>query len=266
MSSDAVAAPTRDEIAREVARLSGWHYRFDLAGVVTPIRQREWINRHEQRKRYFFDPLANAGLFRGKRVLDLGCNAGFWALNAIAAGCDYVLGIDARTLHVEQANLVFRVNAVPASKYRFILDNVFTGDLDRLGGPFDIVLCLGLLYHVCKPMELLERISRVNDDLLLIDSTVLASDASVIELRHEPLDDPRMSADYELVFLPSPSAIHAMTRAAGYSCLTLEPRFDDWEGCDDFRAGDRYAFACSKRTDLSAVYAGIARHAPATGA
>src|SRR6185295_4745356 len=109
-----------------------------------------------------------------------------------------------------QAQLVFRVHDIPARKYRFLNDNVFTGDIDSWGGPFDIVLCLGLLYHVCKPIELLERISRVNDDLLLIDSQVIKEDRSLIALNHEPLDDPRMSADYQLVFLPSPKAVHDM--------------------------------------------------------
>ena len=33
-------------------------------------------------------------------------NAGFWALHAVRAGCDFVLGIDARELHIEQARLV----------------------------------------------------------------------------------------------------------------------------------------------------------------
>jgi len=248
---------TREKIEREVNRLSPWHYQFELCGALTPIHAKEWINRHQQRKRYFFDPLVKANLFNGKRVLDLGCNAGFWALNAIDAGCEYVLGIDAREVHIEQANLVFRLMGVPAPRYRFIRDNVFTESRDLWGVQFDIVLCLGLLYHVCKPVELLEKISRVNTDLLLIDSTICDNDGSIIELREEPLDDPRMSADYELVFLPSPKAVHKMVAAVGYCCHTLEPEFDNWEGCDDFRGGDRYAFACSKQTDLAAVYANI---------
>ena len=250
-------ALTKEEIEREIQRFPRWHYQFDLGGVLTPIHQHEWINRHRQRKRYFFDPLAKAGLFKGKRVLDLGCNAGFWALNAIEAGSDYVVGIDARASHIEQAQLVFRVHGIPAHKFRFLNDNVFTGDIDSWGGPFDIVLCLGLLYHVCKPIELLERISRVNDDLLLIDSQVINEDRSLIALNHEPLDDPRMSADYQLVFLPSPKAVHDMATAIGYSCQTIKPEFDDWEGCVDFHTGLRYAFACAKRSNLAGVYANV---------
>jgi len=253
---------TRDEIEREIARHALWHYEFDLQGVRTPIRQREWVNRHAQRKRYFFDPLARAGVFRGKRVLDLGCNAGFWSLNAIEAGCAHVVGIDARPMHVDQANLVFRAKGVPQERYRFVVGNVFAGDLETLGGPFDVVLCLGLLYHVCKPMELFERIRAVSRDVLVIDSTVLADARNIIELRHEPLEDPRMSADYQLVFLPSPSAVHDMAVASGYSCATLEPRFDDWEGCDDFRGGDRYAFVCARESEPSRAFDNVIAFSP----
>src|SRR5207253_1509822 len=59
-------ALSKEEIAREVSRLARWHYQFDLAGVLTPIHAKEWINRHEQRQRYFFDPLVRAGVFKGK--------------------------------------------------------------------------------------------------------------------------------------------------------------------------------------------------------
>lgn len=253
---------SREEIEREIRRNPRWHYEFDLNGVRTPIHNTEWINRHRQRKRYFFDPLADAGLFAGKRVLDLGCNAGFWALNAIRAGCAHVVGIDARPAHIEQAELVFRANAIAQDRYRFFAGNVFAGDLAAFGGPFDIVLCLGLLYHVCKPMELLERIESVNRELLVIDSTVLNDERNLIALRHEPLEDPRMSADYQLVFLPSPRAVHDMATALGYACHTLRPQFDDWEGCEDFRAGDRYAFVCSKGPSLAGVFGNVMAAAP----
>ncbi len=249
---------TRYEIEAEIRRHPRWHYQFDLGGVLTPIHREEWINRHRQRKHYFFDPLAKAGAFAGKRVLDLGCNAGFWSLEAVRAGCEQVVGIDAREAHIEQASLVFRANEVPERKYRFLQDNVFDGDIASWGGPFDVVLCLGLLYHVCKPMELLERISGVNRDLLVIDSTVLNDERNLIELRHEPLEDPRMSADYQLVFLPTPRAVHDMAAATGYTCRRLVPSFDNWEGCEDFRIGDRYAFVCTKQSTLAGVFDNVA--------
>src|SRR2546423_487545 len=74
------------ELRERVEAFPRWHYQFDLGnGITTPIWKRDRINRHEQRRRYFFDALlrVTGGSLRGRRVLDLGCNAGFWSLNAI---------------------------------------------------------------------------------------------------------------------------------------------------------------------------------------
>lgn len=240
---------TNEVIQQKINSFFRWHYQFNLGGILTPIHEKSWINRHYQRKHYFFDPLAKKGFFAGKRVLDLGCNAGYWSLCAIEAGCKYVLGIDAREMHIRQAELVFRIKNIPIEKYRFVQENIFEY-LKNFTDQFDIVFCLGILYHVCKPMELLENIARINTHLLLIDSTVLNTESSLIELRQEPLGDPRMSADHELVFLPSPKAIKDMVTTLGYDCYALKPQFDNWEGCEDFLGGNRLAFVCVKHKDL----------------
>lgn len=80
------------QLRERVAIFPRWHYEFDLNGVRTPIFNHRHVNRHEQRKNYFFRPLVRlcGGSLSGKRVLDLGCNAGFWSLMAIEAGADYV--------------------------------------------------------------------------------------------------------------------------------------------------------------------------------
>ncbi|MDQ4064911.1 MAG: class I SAM-dependent methyltransferase, partial [Actinomycetota bacterium] len=151
------------EIKERVDSFERWHYRFDLDGVQTPIWDESRINRHQQRKSYLFDPLRAiyGGSLVGKRVLDIGCNAGFWSLAAIESGCDYVLGLDGRQMHVDQANFVFEVKGIERDRYRFITGDIFKTDLLE-HGRFDIVLCLGLLYHVSKHMNLLEIISEIN--------------------------------------------------------------------------------------------------------
>jgi len=131
-----------------------WHYQFDLMGHLTPIFAENHINRHAQRKKYFLDPTVSwfGGSLAGKRVLDLGCNAGFWSLCVIQAGCDYVLGIDGRQMHIDQANFVFEVNSVERSRYDFLVENV----LDISFQPdqkFDIVLCLGPIVLPFRKIE-----------------------------------------------------------------------------------------------------------------
>jgi SAM-dependent methyltransferase len=240
-------------LARKIAGFPRWHYQFDLLGHKTPVYDPDMVNRHEQRRRHVFRPVVDllGGSLAGKRVLDLGCNAGFWSLCAVESGCDYVLGIDGRPMHVEQANLVFQVKGVSRQRYDFRCANVFDvrGDL----GSFDLVLCLGVLYHTCKPMELLEWVARVNSDVLLIDTSLSARLGLVLEFYHEPCDEPRHSCDYELVMFPTRGAVLDMVRQVGYRAVVLRPDFDDYTGADDFRVGRRRAFVCAKQTPLEGL-------------
>lgn len=250
----------QEEIRRKIASLPRWHYRFDLKGNPTPIFNQNHIPRHNQRKKYFFEPMVRllGGTLEGKRVLDLGCNAGFWSLAAIETGCDFVLGIDGRQMHVDQANLVFEANEVEEHRYEFLLANLFDVDLGSMG-KFDVVLCLGLLYHVSKPMELMELISAVNTDILVIDSTLSTVRGSYFEVRHDNLDEPRDAVDYEFVLVPTKRAVHDLARQFGYSIVTLRPDFcndegePDYRGAHDYKGRSRRAFMCAKESDLSGL-------------
>jgi tRNA (mo5U34)-methyltransferase len=236
-----------DLIAEKIASFPRWHYELELAGHLTPIFDADHVNRHRQRERYFFDPLVAhyGGSLEGKRVLDLGCNAGFWSLKALEAGCDFVWGIDGREMHIEQASLVMSVKGVGPERYRLTPANLFEVDLAS-EPPFDVVLCLGLLYHVSKPIELLEAAASVNTDLLLVDTALSRADGPCFELRKEPPDDPRMGVEGPLVLRPSREATLELARSLGYSVGVLEPAFTDYTGCEDYQAGIRRAFVCAR--------------------
>lgn len=236
-----------DEIRNKIESFPRWHYQFDLNGQKTPIFDDFHINRHNQRKQYFFDPLVAwfGGSLAGKRILDLGCNAGFWSLCACQAGCDFVVGIDGREMHIEQANFVFDVNGVSRSRYQFVKTNIFDVDFTQFG-TFDIVFCLGLFYHINRPVELLEKISTVNTDVLLIDTVISKQEGSWLKLIQEDVNEPRMSVDYTLVFYPSPEAVLDLTQLFGYQTVIIKPEFDSYEGVQDFKEGNRRAFISAK--------------------
>lgn len=243
-----------ERLRERVASFPRWHYELDLNGVRTPIFNRDHVNRHAQRKNYFFAPLVRlcGGSLAGKRVLDLGCNAGFWSLAAIEAGADFVLGIDGRQMHIDQANLVFDAKGVEPNRYRFQLSDIFNLELHE--EPFDIVLCLGLLYHVSKPFELMERIAAWNDDLLVIDTRLAASvPGAYFRVVEQDLDDPRSAVDRPIALHPTSPAVGILASQYGYRCVMLRPRFTDWKGSGSYRDGRRRAFICAKRTKLNGL-------------
>lgn len=242
-----------EQLRAEVASFPRWHYEFDLNGVRTPIFNPAHVNRTAQRKRYFFDPLVElcGGTLTGKRVLDLGCNAGFWSLAAIDAGADAVVGIDGRQMHVDQAKLVFRVKGVDRSRYRFEVGDLFRTEIDD--APFDIVLCLGLLYHVSKPFELMERVSAWNTDLLVIDTTLDTSLGPSFRMKGQNLDDPRSALDRPVALHPTSEAVAWMVQVFGYQSVMLKPRFTNWQASGSYRGARRRAFICSKNTPLAGL-------------
>lgn len=242
------------QIIAKINSFPRWHYAFDLGGHQTPIFDAGHVNRHRQRERYFFRPLVDllGGTLSGKRVLDLGCNAGFWSLCAVEAGCDFVLGVDGRQMHIDQAEFVFAQKSIPRDRYEFQRADVFDY-LAAEKADFEIVLCLGLFYHISKHMTLLEGIAAVNSDLLILDTALSQRGEGVLEVLKEPLDEPRNACDYELVMRPGRAVVREMVREFGYQCVVLKPAFSDYSGAKDFQAGHRRAFVCAKQTRLEGL-------------
>lgn len=240
------------ELRARVTGFERWHYAIDLGdGIVTPCDAKN-VNRTEQRRRYFFERLVAlcGGSLAGRRVLDLGCNAGYWSLQAIEAGADFVLGIDGRQMHVDQSKLVFEAKRIPQNRYRFELGNVFD---EMSAGDFDVVLCLGLLYHVSKPMELFEVMAATGAELLVIDTAVVLSPEPLFKVYTEQLSSARNAVDYELVMYPSRGAVVEMARQFGYRTVPLALNVTDYEGMHDYENGLRVAFICSKTMALDSV-------------
>lgn len=244
-----------DEIEGRMKNFPYWAYSYELKGRLTPIPQKVnsyaiYRNRSLKRKQYILDPVIKlfGGSLRNKRVLDLGCNSGFWSLCAIQEGADFALGIDARKMFIEQANFVFEVKEVDKNKYRFITGNIFDIDFADFG-TFDIVLCLGLLYHINSPILLMKKIAKVNNDILVIDTRVSNTGGSHMEILFD-YDGPDSYVDHKLVMQPTKRALFDIAKQFGYSTVMLKPPFNDYSGVSDYRWGRR-AFLCSRKTNLS---------------
>jgi hypothetical protein len=241
-----------NELKERIARFPVWHYEFEFDdGVRTPVGDAHKINRSEQRRRYFFDALlrVTGGSLQGRRVLDLGCNAGYWSLQAIEAGADFVLGVDGREEYVEQAKLVFEAKSVDPARYRFEQANIFE---HRFQESFDVVLCLGLLSVVSKPVALFELMTGVGAKLIVIDtgiSPVLRS--GFFEVSR--LVEPRNAVDYTMVLVPTRDAVDDLAGQFGYETVPLALNIGDETGMDDYLSRRRLAFICSDGVSLSAL-------------
>src|SRR6185436_3895290 len=100
---------TRDEILAELKRLEPWFHRIDLGdGLFTKTESvmGEPVDHPHQPWQIIQKLLPD---LRGKTVLDVGCNAGFYAFEAKRRGAKRVLGVDGQRQHVRQGLFVRKV-------------------------------------------------------------------------------------------------------------------------------------------------------------
>ncbi len=104
-------------------------------------------------------------------VLELGSYEGYHAIQlAEWPGVERVVGLEARARNIEKANLVNECLGYENVHF-------YQYDLDQAGrlplpepGPFDLVFCAGVLYHLSQPWELVRWMSQVCAKYLFIDT------------------------------------------------------------------------------------------------
>ena len=112
-----------------------------------------------------------------KRVLDAGCGVGHHTPFYLARGCT-VVGIDGRPENIARMKELY-------PEVEGLVGDVQEMDLERLG-TFDIVHCLGLLYHLDSPIAALRRLAGVCREVLILETLVCDAKRPVMMLADEP--------------------------------------------------------------------------------
>jgi tRNA (mo5U34)-methyltransferase len=199
---------------RAIIEGGGWWHSIDLGdGSVTHgISSPDYL-----RKKYESFGLPED--LTGKRVLDVGCWDGYYSFEAERHGATVV------SVDCFRPENYFKAHAALNSKAQFHEMSVY--DLDRKAlGTFDIVLFLGVLYHLRHPLLGLERICGMTRDMALIESHVtdafFESARPVMEFYE--LDE--LGAQYDNWWGPNRECLIRMIRSAGFARVELLP---DWD-------------------------------------
>src|SRR3954462_11739677 len=154
---------THEAIRARAAALGKWFHNIDLNGVQTAPDH--FLNDYPNVKWKLFQHAIPQDL-TGKSVLDIGCNAGFYSIEMKRRGADRVVGIDFDDRYLDQAKFAAEVKG---QEIEFQKLSVY--DVAELGETFDIVLFMGVLYHLRHPLLALDLIhDHVAGDLLIYQS------------------------------------------------------------------------------------------------
>lgn len=110
----------------------------------------------------------------GARALDIGCNAGFYSFALAARGAE-VLALDLDKHYLQQGRWASQY-LDPEGRIEFRQGSVY--DLVEIEGRFDVVLFMGVLYHLRYPLLALDVVAeRVGGTLVLQTLTMPGEDS-----------------------------------------------------------------------------------------
>jgi tRNA (mo5U34)-methyltransferase len=197
----------RETLRAEVSALR-WYHTIDLGGGV--------VTRGIDDTAVRLARLDLPASLEGRSVLDVGAWDGFFSFEAERRGAARVLATDYYSWHGSgwgtKAGFALARGAL-ASRVEDLDIDVMELSPERIG-TFDVVLFLGVLYHLPHPLLALERIASVTRDLLILETVVdmvgVRRPAAAFYPGRELNDDPTNW------WGPNVPAVHAWLQSVGF--------------------------------------------------
>jgi tRNA (mo5U34)-methyltransferase len=217
---------SRAEIEQRIRALGDWFHNLDLGGVQTAPDH--FLGDYP---RMVWHTIASAlpQDLSGKTVLDIGCNAGFFSLEMKRRGAARVVGVDSDPRYLAQARLASELSGLPIE-----LRELSVYDVAQFGERFDVVLFMGVLYHLRHPLLALDLLrEHAAKDLLVFQSMLRGSNGRIRVEPDYPFDErdvfdhpawPKMhfveheyARDWTNWWIPNRACVEAMLRSAGFA-------------------------------------------------
>ena len=219
---------TQDQIRQRVAELGQWFHNLDLGGVKTAPNH--FLGDYPDVKwKRFASAIPND--LTGKSVLDVGCNAGFYSIQMKRRGADRVVGIDTDEQYLEQARFAAKVSGAEIEFRNLSVYRV--ADLHEY---FDLVLFMGVLYHLRHPLLALDLLHEYAVGDLLVAQSMLRGSTENINVppdftfwERDRFDTKKFPCMYFIEqryandptnwWIPNLPCFEAMLRSAGFQIL-----------------------------------------------
>ncbi|MBV9265549.1 MAG: TIGR04290 family methyltransferase [Acidobacteriaceae bacterium] len=156
------------DIQKRVSELGPWFHNLNLAGVQTAPDH--FLGDYPSFKWRNFEHALPADL-SGMTVLDVGCNGGFYSIEMKRRGAKRVVGLDHDEGYLAQARFAAQILEMDIQ-----FEHMSVYEIGQLHERFDLVIFMGVLYHLRYPLLALDLLRQhVTKDWLLFQSMLRGS-------------------------------------------------------------------------------------------
>jgi len=226
--------------------------------VRVPILQPELESVHRTRTE-LMEPLVRAALDEAgpnARALDIASHEGWFAHRLLEWGASEVVAIDVRDVNVRRATLLRDHYGLPAE--RLAIEQASVYDLSaRDLGAFDVVLMIGLIYHLENPIGAIRVARSLTRGLCVVETQLTRQDAAIRTgwgitdlyseepaswaARYEPPEEqatqPLAAYGGVISLIPNHAALLQAMSVAGFSQIDVPAPVADHNV--QYRSGDR---------------------------
>lgn len=158
---------------------------------------------------------------KNKVVLDIGCGNGYYMFRMLEHQPKLVVGIDPMDLYYFQFHTLKHFSTLALPQLRHILHYLPLGlmDMASLSGIFDVVFCMGVLYHNRNPLDVLTLIKKVlkkKGGVAIIETLIIESKEPVSLCPY-----PTYAQMPNVHFIPSVPCLEVWLKRAGFKSIKL---------------------------------------------
>jgi SAM-dependent methyltransferase len=258
-------AHTGEDIAPELLNeldANDWMYQWRLTPTVTTPQIGGTLEAVHRTRAEMIAPAVRAALAAagpGASALDLACNEGWFSHRLLDWGAHRVVGVDVREHNIRRAAMLRHHFGIPEDRLQFVRADVLGLDPDELGR-FDVVLMLGLIYHLERPLDAIRVAFRTTSRLCVIESQLTRQERPIVHgdgvpnhfmetpasfaawMENDP-DNALASTDGVMSLYPNRAALESMPRWAGFDSVEFLPAAAHHDS--QYVLGDRAIVACS---------------------
>jgi tRNA (mo5U34)-methyltransferase len=158
----------------------------------------------------------------GLTVLDVGAWDGFFSFEAERRGAARVVAADHYAWHGPTWSTKAGFNLAREALQSRVEDidvDVMDISPERVGGTFDLVLFLGVLYHLRHPLLALERIASVTRRMLILETVIDLTGFKRPAMAFYP--DRELNGDPTNWWGPNVAAVEAMLKSVGFDTVRV---------------------------------------------